>query len=229
MFVWRPCGETLFFPLPVPYTAVASFIDPDWEDKVKSGILMSYRPATLHWQLYISVRDYEFVYSYRVISCMLRIMIDRSAPSVIGGVHIGARAWHLIWFGYIARLSQEGGGGYFIRSNDFFLPAFAALRGGEVSTLWLYGCCVGWGEAGFSTDYKNKSVFSVHLQWSFTSFGYLVMKETKFSAWFYGQWTYFLILKIVPKAASRFLFRLSYSVTRGLSEQISEYDAAFES
>ncbi len=31
-----------------------------------------------------------------------------------GGVHIGARALHvlnLIWFGYIARLSQWGGGG----------------------------------------------------------------------------------------------------------------------
>ncbi len=56
-----------------------------------------------------------------------------SALSLIGGVHIGARALldiNLIWFGYIACLSQwgEGGGGFY--SFKLFLPAFAALRGG---------------------------------------------------------------------------------------------------
>jgi hypothetical protein len=43
-----------------------------------------------------------------------------SALSLIGGVHIGARALrdvNLIWFGSIARLSQWGGGGYFTRSK----------------------------------------------------------------------------------------------------------------
>jgi hypothetical protein len=42
-----------------------------------------------------------------------------SAPSFIGGFHIGARTLHvlnLIWFGAIARLSQWGGGGKFPRS-----------------------------------------------------------------------------------------------------------------
>jgi hypothetical protein len=28
-----------------------------------------------------------------------------------------------MWFGYIARLSQMGGGGYFTHSSDFYLPA----------------------------------------------------------------------------------------------------------
>ncbi len=48
-------------------------------------------------------------------SMVLRVMIDieghcvSSALSLIGGVHIGARPMlviNLIWFGYIARLSQ---------------------------------------------------------------------------------------------------------------------------
>jgi hypothetical protein len=42
-----------------------------------------------------------------------------SSLSFIEGVHIGARALHvlnLIWFGYIARLSQWGGGGGVISS-----------------------------------------------------------------------------------------------------------------
>ncbi len=40
--------------------------------------------------------------------------VPTSGNSVTGGVHIGARALlgiKLIWFGYIARLSQWGGGG----------------------------------------------------------------------------------------------------------------------
>ncbi len=56
-----------------------------------------------------------------------------SALSFIGGVHIGARALHvlnLIWFGCIARLSQWGGGGEFPRSNDFYLPSLASRKGG---------------------------------------------------------------------------------------------------
>ncbi len=64
---------------------------------------------------------------------------------MIGGVHIGARALHDInWYGlpYHARLSQWGGGGYFTRSHDFYLP-FAALRGGGVSTLWVWKASMG--------------------------------------------------------------------------------------
>ncbi len=62
-----------------------------------------------------------------------------SALSFIEGVHIGARALldiNLIWFGYIARLFQWGGGGYFTRSNDFYLPSHAWMgRGGRGSAL----------------------------------------------------------------------------------------------
>ncbi len=38
------------------------------------------------------------------------------------------------WFGYIAHLSQQWGGGYFTCSSDFYLPS-RRQRGG-VSTLW---------------------------------------------------------------------------------------------
>jgi hypothetical protein len=42
----------------------------------------------------------------------------------IGAVHIGTRALlRYIRFGYIARLSQWGGGGYFTCSHDFYLPS----------------------------------------------------------------------------------------------------------
>jgi hypothetical protein len=48
--------------------------------------------------------------------------------------------WHqfkiLIWFVYIARLSQCGWRGYFTRSIDFYLPSLR-LGGGGVSTLWV--------------------------------------------------------------------------------------------
>jgi hypothetical protein len=37
---------------------------------------------------------------------------------------------NLIWFGYIARLSQWEGGGYFTRSNDFYLPLLRLEEGG---------------------------------------------------------------------------------------------------
>ncbi len=60
---------------------------------------------------------------------------------VYRGVHIGARAPHdinLIWFGYIARLSQWRGGGAFY-SVKLFLPALAALRGGGSITRAEHG------------------------------------------------------------------------------------------
>ncbi len=45
----------------------------------------------------------------------------------------------LIWFGYIARLFQWGGGGYFTRSNNVYLPSLGLDEGGggvrSVSTL----------------------------------------------------------------------------------------------
>ncbi len=61
----------------------------------------------------------------------------------IGGVHIGARALHvlnLIWFGYIARLSQWGKR-VVISSFKWFLPAVATCRGrkGGGSALCGYG------------------------------------------------------------------------------------------
>jgi hypothetical protein len=50
----------------------------------------------------------------------------------IGGVHIGARALHVlfIWFGNIARLSRWGEGGEFPRSNDFHQPSLRVEEGG---------------------------------------------------------------------------------------------------
>ncbi len=65
-----------------------------------------------------------------------------SALSFIGGVHIGARALldiNLIWFGYIACLSKWGGGRYFTRSNDYYLPSLHLEEGGgRVSTMWRW-------------------------------------------------------------------------------------------
>jgi hypothetical protein len=71
-----------------------------------------------------------------------RAHLVSSALSLIGGAHIGARALlfiKLIRFGYITRLSQWGGGGYFTRSNDFYLPPRCLEeegggKGGD--TLW---------------------------------------------------------------------------------------------
>ncbi len=45
----------------------------------------------------------------------------------------------LIWFGYIARLSPRGGGGYFTCSNNFYLPSRRLEEkggGGRDSALW---------------------------------------------------------------------------------------------
>jgi hypothetical protein len=56
--------------------------------------------------------------------------------SFIGGVHIGAIALlDTKMFGYIARLSQRGGGGYFIRSNDFYLPSLRLWGGSAPCAL----------------------------------------------------------------------------------------------
>ncbi len=55
----------------------------------------------------------------------------------VGGVHFGTRALHvlnLIWYGYIARLSQWGGGDNFIVQMNF--TCFAE-GGGRVGTLWF--------------------------------------------------------------------------------------------
>ncbi len=76
-------------------------------------------------------------------------MIDLEGPlswfSTFGyrGVYIGARARldiKLVWFGYIARLSQWGGGREVIYLFKLFLPAVAALtgRGGGGSSMELY-------------------------------------------------------------------------------------------
>jgi hypothetical protein len=67
-------------------------------------------------------------------------------------VHIGARALldiKLEWFGYIARLSQWGGGRCFTRSNYFYLNSERLKEGGGggVRTLWVYvtgRCKLGW-------------------------------------------------------------------------------------
>jgi hypothetical protein len=51
-----------------------------------------------------------------------------SAHSFTVGVHIAARALHVLyltWFGCIPLLSQWGGGGQFPLLNDFYLPSLA--------------------------------------------------------------------------------------------------------
>ncbi len=44
----------------------------------------------------------------------------------------------LIWFGYIACLSQWGGVEYILGSNDFYLPSRRLEEGEGVSTLWFF-------------------------------------------------------------------------------------------
>jgi hypothetical protein len=49
------------------------------------------------------------------------------------GSYISARAMlyiNLIWFGHIARRGEEGGG-YFTRSNDFYLRSLRLEEGGS--------------------------------------------------------------------------------------------------
>ncbi len=64
------------------------------------------------------------------------------ALSCKGGVHIGARALldiNLIWFGYIARLSQLGGGGILL--IQIITTCIAPLRGGGGglhSVIWSH-------------------------------------------------------------------------------------------
>jgi hypothetical protein len=51
--------------------------------------------------------------------------ISQSNELTKEGVYIGAGELldiNLIWFGYSTRLSLGGGGGYFTRSNYFYLP-----------------------------------------------------------------------------------------------------------
>ncbi len=66
----------------------------------------------------------------------------RGTPEVsskLGGVHIGARALHVLnltWFGNISRLSQWVGRRGVISSFKWFLPAVPTCRGGGVGTLW---------------------------------------------------------------------------------------------
>jgi hypothetical protein len=73
-----------------------------------------------------------------------------SALSFIGGVHIGARALHvlnLIWFGLaiIARVCSSGEREVISSFRLFlFLPAVATVlveEGGGVGTLWPYTTC----------------------------------------------------------------------------------------
>ncbi len=64
-----------------------------------------------------------------------------SAISLIGGFHIGVKALldvNLIWFGYIARLSQLGGGGYLHVQIISTCRRGLKGRGEGVGTLWFY-------------------------------------------------------------------------------------------
>jgi hypothetical protein len=82
---------------------------------------------------HISNADPQFRFEgegWVVSTDMLRVIIAHfvnSALSLIGGVHIGARALidiNLTGFAYIARLSHWGGGGY------FYLPSLSLEGGG---------------------------------------------------------------------------------------------------
>ncbi len=75
-----------------------------------------------------------------IVMNYLRKALRVNSALFIKGVHIGTRALYvlnLIWFGYISRLSQRGGGGV-ISSFKWFLPAFATCigRGRGIGTLW---------------------------------------------------------------------------------------------
>jgi hypothetical protein len=62
-----------------------------------------------------------------------------SALSFIGGVHFGARALHvlnLIWFGYIARLSQWGGGNLLVQMISTCRPSRRGRGGGRHPVGW---------------------------------------------------------------------------------------------
>ncbi len=76
-----------------------------------------------------------------------KVMISIEGPlsyfgiSPIGGVYIGegGAAKHLsICFGYIARLSQWGGRGYFTCTNDFYLPSRRLEGGGGSAPCGAY-------------------------------------------------------------------------------------------
>ncbi len=56
-----------------------------------------------------------------------------SALSLIGVVHIGARALHCIVWLY-PHLSYWGGGGYFTHSNNFYLPSLRLEEGGGMGS-----------------------------------------------------------------------------------------------
>ncbi len=93
---------------------------------------------------------------------VMRALWVSSALSLIGGVHIGAIALldiNLIWFGYIARLSQWGGGGYFPGSYHSTCLRCTWEKGGwggqhPVFTrrqLTKEGCCQRWAKWRSST------------------------------------------------------------------------------
>jgi hypothetical protein len=83
---------------------------------------------------------------HSILCCLQRWMLHvYSECSEVGGegVYIGARALldiSLIWFGYIARLSQWGGGGHILLVQMISTCLICASRKGRgASTLWLLG------------------------------------------------------------------------------------------
>ncbi len=66
---------------------------------------------------------------FLIVMYLLKGPLSKFSTFVYRGVYIGPRALldilhvHLIGFCFIARLSQWGGGGFFTRSNDFYLPS----------------------------------------------------------------------------------------------------------
>jgi hypothetical protein len=75
------------------------------------------------------------------------------------GKELTSGSTELIWIGYIARLSQWGGGGYFTCSNDFYLHSLRREGVGKVSTLW-----VGPKEGSYNYTVKKVFVFPVGRQ-----------------------------------------------------------------
>ncbi len=111
------------------------------------------------------------------------------------------RRINLIWFGYIARLSQRGGEGYLSRSSDFYLPSLLLEGGGGQHPVWQIHNCVTphlyvWGTSHPLTKYNIRW----KIMWHSPLNGYYLECGTSVSsAWLTGSWS--ILLRLVSRLA----------------------------